>query len=138
MQWAKIWSSKIEPQRKRPFFKAHSYRRAFFQIFPKFGNNGKYVSIYGGVLSLFVRFSKRSRNIKFVNIPIFGKKKQENREDWKIARQKCRKFEKKSSPIRITLFYISGGVFFFFFFQLFLFQVLAPRLRWGGTIDSFS
>ena len=37
--------------------------------------------IYGGVLSLFVIFS-RTKNIKFVNIPIFGKqKKQENMED---------------------------------------------------------
>ena len=61
--------------------KAHSYRRAFFPKFPKFGNNWTYVSIYGGVLSLFVKFSK-SKNIKFVTIPIFGKKKnQENTED---------------------------------------------------------
>ena len=63
----------------------HSYRRAFFQSFPMFGNNDKnypnwrYVSIYGDVLSLLVNFS-RTKNIKFGNIPIFGKK-QENMED---------------------------------------------------------
>ena len=51
----------------------HSYRRAFFPYFPKFGNNGRYVSIYGGVLSLFVKFS-RSKKIKSVKFHIFGKK----------------------------------------------------------------
>ena len=30
--------------------------------------------MYAGVLSLFVKFSRRSKNIKFVNIPIFVKK----------------------------------------------------------------
>ena len=35
--------------------------------------------MYGGVLSLFVKFS-RTKNIYFVNIPIFGKKQQENKE----------------------------------------------------------
>ena len=49
---------------------AHSYRGAFFLKIPLFGNNWRYVSIYGGVLSLFVKFS-RSKNIKFVNIPTF-------------------------------------------------------------------
>ena len=55
--------------------KAHSYRRAFFPKFPKFGNNWRYVSIYGGVLPPFVKFSRRIKNIKFVNIPILGKNK---------------------------------------------------------------
>ena len=36
--------------------------------------------MYGGVLSLFVKFS-RTKNIKLVNIPIFRKKKPENMED---------------------------------------------------------
>ena len=39
-------------------FKVHAYRRAFFPLFPKFGNSWRYVSIYGGVLSLFVKFSR--------------------------------------------------------------------------------
>ena len=83
--------------------KAHSYRRAFFPNFPKFGNNWRWVSTYGGVLSLFVKFS-RSKNIKFVNIPIFGKKK--NRKIWKIEKMREKKvenLEKKSSPIRMAL-----------------------------------
>ena len=54
---------------------------------------------------IFVKFS-RTKNIKFVNIPIFGKKIQKNMEDWKIAREKCRKHGKKSSPIRM-IFYAS-------------------------------
>ena len=49
----------------------HSYRRAFFPPFSKFGNNFRYVSIYGGVLSLSVK-SSRTENTEFVNIPIFG------------------------------------------------------------------
>ena len=52
-----------------------------FPKIPKLGINWRYVSIYGGVLSLFVNFSRRIKNIKFVNIPIFGKKIQENMED---------------------------------------------------------
>ena len=47
----------------------------FFQIFPKFGNNRKYVSIYGGVLSLFVKFSRRTEIIGelcFKNFLIYG------------------------------------------------------------------
>ena len=49
-----------------------------------FGNNRRYyVSIYGGVLSLFVKFF-RTKNIKFVNIPIFIWKK--NRKIWKIEK----------------------------------------------------
>ena len=59
--------------------KAHSYRRACFPKFQTFGNNWAYVSICGGVLPLFVKFS-RSKNIKVANIPIFGKTKQENME----------------------------------------------------------
>ena len=50
-----------------------SYRGAFFPKIPKFGNNRRYLSVYGGVLSLlFVKFSG-TKNIKFVNLPIFGK-----------------------------------------------------------------
>ena len=48
-----------------------------FPNFPKFGNNRRYVSIYGGVLSRFVKFSRTKNYInKFVNIPIFGKKQE--------------------------------------------------------------
>ena len=39
---------------------------------------------------------------KFVKFHTFGRKKQENMEDWKIERKKSRKIGKKSSPIRIT------------------------------------
>ena len=39
-----------------------------------FRNNWRHVSIYGGVLSLFVIFY-RSKNIKFVKFHIFGKSK---------------------------------------------------------------
>ena len=42
--------------------KAHSYRRACFPLFPKFGNTWRYVSIYGGALSLFVKFPRRKAN----------------------------------------------------------------------------
>ena len=59
--------------------KVHSYRRAFSLSFSKFGNNWRYVSTYGGVLPLFVKFS-RTKN--FVNIPIFiWKNNQETMED---------------------------------------------------------
>ena len=78
--------------------KAHSYRRAFFPKIPKFGNNWRYVSIYGGILSLFVKFC-RSKNLKFVTIPILKKRKQENMEDWRIARKKCRNFGKEPTEI---------------------------------------
>ena len=70
-------------------------KKASFSKFPKFGNNWRYISIYGGVLSLLVKFS-RSKNIKFVNFPIFEKKKQKNMEDWKVARKNCRQFGKKA------------------------------------------
>ena len=80
------------------------------------------MSIYGGVLSLFVKFS-RTKNIKFVNIPTFGKK---NRKIWKIEKlletnveklekklpnkndPKMSKNWRKSSPIRMTLSGVSG------------------------------
>ena len=57
--------------------------------------------MYGGVLPLFVKFS-RSKKIEFVkfHIPgyfVFGKKNQENMEDWKIARNKCGNYGKKLS-----------------------------------------
>ena len=71
----------------------------FFQNFQSLEKNWTYVSIYGGVLSLFVKFSK-SKNIKFVNIPIFGKKPQENK---KNCAKKMSKSWEKSSPIRMTL-----------------------------------
>ena len=76
-----------------------------------FFHNFQSLEIIGGMYryteafchSLFVK-SSGTKNIKFVNIPIFGKKtKQENMEDSKIARKKCRKFGRKSSPIRMTL-----------------------------------
>ena len=42
------------------------------------------MSVYGGVLSLFVEFSRRTKNIEFVNIPIFRGKKP--RKIWKIEK----------------------------------------------------
>ena len=74
----------------------------FFPNFPKCGNNWRYVSIYGGVLSLFVKFS-RSKNIKFVTIPIFGKKTPGKYGRLKNCAKKMSKICKKSSPIRMTL-----------------------------------
>ena len=74
--------------------KAHFYRRAFFPKNSKFGNNWRYVSIYGGVLPLFVKFS-RPKNIKFVNIPIFGKKKSGKYGRLKNCAKKLSKFWKK-------------------------------------------
>ena len=81
--------------------KAHSYRRAFFPNFPQFGNNWRYLSIYGGVLSLFVKIS-RSKNFKFVNIPIFGKKTGKYGRLKNCAKKMSKNWE-KSSPIRMTL-----------------------------------
>ena len=84
--------------------KVHSYRRAFFPKFPKFGNNRRifrYVSIHGGVLSLFVKFS-RTKNTKFVNIPIFGKKTGKYGRLKNCAKKTSKNWE-KSSPIRMTL-----------------------------------
>ena len=46
--------------------------------------------------------SPELKNTKFVNIQIFGGKKQENMEDWKVARKECRKIVTKYFPIRIT------------------------------------
>ena len=60
------------------------------------------IIIYGGVLSLFVEFS-RTKNIKFVNIPIFGKK---NRKIWEIEKlleQHVGNLEKKLSDKNVTL-----------------------------------
>ena len=80
----------VENLDKKLLDKAHSYRRAFFPNFSKFGNNWRYVSMYGGVLSLFVKFSG-SKNIKFVNIPIFGKK---TGKIWKIEKLREKHVEK--------------------------------------------
>ena len=53
-------------------------------MFPKFGKNGDiYQARYGGVLSLFVKFSTRKKN-KFVELHIFGRKK--IRKIWKIEK----------------------------------------------------
>ena len=87
----------------------------FLPIFSKFGNNWRYVSIYGGVLSLFVKFS-RSKNFKFVKFHILEEK---IRKMWKIEKlgekisgksgrlknwaKKIRKLWGKSSLIRMTL-----------------------------------
>ena len=63
-----------------------------------FGNMWRYVSIYGGLLSLFVKFS-RSIKIKVIKLHIFGKK---NRKIWKIENcaKKMSKLWKNSSPIK--------------------------------------
>ena len=97
--------SKFEEKRFEMFdpFVAMANRVRFILLGERFFHNFQSLEIiYGGVLSLFVQFS-RTKNIMFVNIPIFGGKKQENREDCIIARNKCRKYGEKSSPIRITL-----------------------------------
>ena len=60
------------------------------------------VSIYGRVLSLFVKFS-RSKNIKFVYIPIFGKKNRKIRKIEKLREKNVENLGKKNSPIRMTL-----------------------------------
>ena len=58
--------------------------------------------IYGGVLSLFVKFSI-TKNIKFVKIPIFGMK---NRKTWKTEklREKMSKIWTESSPLKKVTF----------------------------------
>ena len=68
----------------------------FFQFFLLFGNNWRYVSIYGGVLSLFMKFS-RTKNIKFVNIPINGKKtgKYGSRKTEKLSEKNVKNLDKK-------------------------------------------
>ena len=67
-------------------FGLESVLREFFPLFPKFGDTWRYVSIGGGVLSLFVKFSRRrSKKNKFVKFPIVGEKNQENVDDLKIA-----------------------------------------------------
>ena len=84
LEWKKRLGSKTEAKKNKnirtPPLRFILLGERFFHNFPKFGNNWRYVSTYGGVLSLFVKFS-RTKNIKFVNIPIFGKKNQENMED---------------------------------------------------------
>ena len=75
----------------------------FFQKFQSLEIIGdRYVSTYGGVLSLFVKFSL-PKNIKYVNIPIFGKKNRSIRKIEKLREKNVEKLEKKSSPIRMTL-----------------------------------
>ena len=82
--------------------KAHSYRRVFFPEFPKFENIGRYVSRYGGVLSLFVKFSRRKK-IRSVNFHVFGKKKSGTCGRLKSCAKKTWKLWEKSSSIRMTL-----------------------------------
>ena len=111
----------------------------FFPFFPKCGNNRRYVSIYGGVLSLFVKFS-RSKKIKFVQFHIYiWKTNQGNMEEilknW--VRGKCGNYG-KSSPIRMTLSHDSFGLVRLFYvpvlvvwrvdFFVFVPSTLAPIL----------
>ena len=60
------------------------------------------INIRGGVLSLFVKFS-RTKNIKFANIPIFGKKSRKIWEVEKLREKNVENFGEKNSPIRMTL-----------------------------------
>ena len=60
----------------RAIIKAHPYRRASFPEFPKVGNIQRTISIFEGVLSLFV-ISSRSKKIMFVKFHTFGGKNQE-------------------------------------------------------------
>ena len=53
----------------------------FFHNFPMSGKNWRYVSIYEGVLSLFVKLSKSEKENRFVKFRIFGGKKHENMKD---------------------------------------------------------
>ena len=62
----------------------------FFHIFHKFGNNWRYVSIFGGVLSLFVKFS-RSKKIKFVKVLTYLGNK--IKKIWKIEKLREKKVE---------------------------------------------
>ena len=80
------------------FYRSQSF---FSLLFPKFGNNWRYVPVYGGFLSLFVNFP-RSKTIKFVKFHIFGKK---NQEIWKSEklREKDVEIMGENSPIRMTL-----------------------------------
>ena len=101
----------------------------------RFGNNWRYESIYGGVLSLFMNFS-RSKNIKFVNIPIFGKK----RKIWKIEKLREKNVEilekKQSSPIRMTPSPFSVyNLWYYCNFCLFLYCL--PHLLGAATLSFF-
>ena len=65
------------------------------------------MSIYGGVLSLFVKLS-RTKNIKFVNIPIYyGEKNRKIGRIEKLREKNVKKMGKKLSdknePLRMTL-----------------------------------
>ena len=92
---------------------ARSYRRVFFPLFPKFGNTSRYIYIYiyvsicGGLLPLLVKFSRRSKNMKFVKFHIIY---MENkiRITWKIEklREKNVEIVEKMSPIRMSLIMI--------------------------------
>ena len=94
--------SSPEKEQKKQIM-AHSYRKAFFAWFPKFGNNLRYVSIDGGVLSLFVMFSRRKKT-KFVKFHAFGKKKEGKNERLKnCTKQMSNLWGKKNSPIRLAL-----------------------------------
>ena len=78
----------------------------FYIIYPKYGNNRRYLAyiciIYGGVLSLFVKFSRRSKKTSSFNFThLFVKK---NRKIWKIEKLREKNVEKmagKNSPIRV-------------------------------------
>ena len=80
-------------------------RRAFFPYFPKFGYNWRYVSIYGGVLSPFVKFS-RSIKINLVKFHTFWKKNQGNMKDrLKNCAKKMSKIWEKKSPMTLKIVY---------------------------------
>ena len=62
--------------------------RVFFPEFPKFANNWRCVSRYGGVLSIFAKFSRNEKNQVLLNFTYLGGKKQENRGRVKQLREK--------------------------------------------------
>ena len=74
----------------------------FFPDFLKFGSNWRYVSIYGGVLSLYVEIFSSNKN-KFVKFHVFGKKKTGRSGRLKNCAKKIWKLWGKSSPIIRTL-----------------------------------
>ena len=77
-------------------------RERFFQKFQSFeiiGDMYRYTEAFC-YYSWNAPEAKISSSLTFQNLE---KKTQENMEDWKIARKQCRKFGKKSSPIRMTL-----------------------------------
>ena len=61
----------------------------FFPDFLKFGSNWRYVSIYGGVLSLYVEIFSSNKN-KYVKFHVFGKK---NRKIWEIEKLREKNME---------------------------------------------